>query len=313
MRKIIITVVGFAIIGLGFLGFKTMSASKVAPEKVIETFVNSVYTDKVVNKIIPVAIETSGSVLAKDRMVIFSEVQGVFLNTSKAFKAGTNYSNGENLIRINNDEFVASVVAQRSSFKNIITSMLVDIKFDYPTALSKWEGYLSSIDITKNLPDLPEIENNKEKNYLTSKTIFSTYYNIKNLEVRLKKYSISAPYSGTLVEGLVTPGTLITPGQKLGTFIKEGVYELELNINASLQDHLKMGTTVELTNIEKTKSFEGKVIRVNPQIDRSSQTIKIFVEIKSSDLKEGEYLEANIYAKDIEKGLELPRALLINH
>ena len=104
MRKVIITVAGLVIIGLGFLGFKTMSASKVAPEKKTEKIVNSVFSSKVENVTIPISIETSGSVLAKDRMVIYSEVQGVFLNTSKAFKAGINYRKGESLIRINNEE-----------------------------------------------------------------------------------------------------------------------------------------------------------------------------------------------------------------
>lgn len=313
MRQVIISVAGIAIIAIGYLGMKTLSASKKTPEKALEKSINSVYTSKVENKLIPIMINTSGSVLAKDRMVIYSEVQGVFQYSSKSFKAGVNYRKGESLIKVNNEEYIASVVAQRSSFKNLLTSILADVKFDYPTSLAKWERYLSSIDIEKNLPQLPEIEVKQERNYITGKNIFSTFYNIKNLEVRLRKYTISAPYNGVLVEALVTPGTLISQGQQLGVFIKENVFELELNINSNLQDFLKIGTLVELTNISKTKSFNGQVVRVNPQIDRSSQTIKIFVEIKSTNLKEGEYLEANIYAKDVGNAIEIPRELLVNN
>ena len=313
MRKVIISIAGLAIIGIGFLGFKSLSESKKAPEKILDKVVNAVYVSKVNNKETPITIKTSGSILAKDRLVIYSEVQGVFEKSSKSFKAGTNYKGGESLIKVNNEEFIASVVAQRSLFKNMITSILADIKFDYPLSIDKWENYLASIDITKDLPSLPDIESNQEKNYITGKSIFSTFYTIQNLEVRLKKYKITAPYSGALVEALVTPGTIISPGQKLGTYIKENVFELELNVNASLQDFLKLGTTVNLTNISKTKEFIGKVTRVTPQIDRSSQTIKIFVEVKSSELKEGEYLEANIYAKNVDKAIEVSRTLLVNN
>jgi multidrug efflux pump subunit AcrA (membrane-fusion protein) len=313
MRKIIISVVGITILALGYLGFKGLSSSKKNPEKSIDKSLNSVYVTKVKNTQIPISIQATGSVLAKDRMVIYSEVQGVFEYSSKPFKTGTSFKKGEQLIRINSEEFKASIVAQRSSFKNIITTILVDISFDYPTSLEKWEKYLASIDINKNLPELPKVDSDQERNYITSKSIYSNFYSIKNLEVRLKKYSITSPYNGTLAEALVTPGTLITPGQKLGTFIRKEVFELELNVNASLQDFLKLGKSVELTNINKTKSFEGIVKRVSPQIDRSSQTIKIFVEIKSSDLKEGEYLEADIFAKQIEKGIEIPRSLLIKN
>lgn len=313
MRKVIISAIGLGILFLGFLGFKGLSESKKAPEKHIGKEVMTVYSEKVINTKIPITIETNGSILAKDRMVIYSEVQGVFVPTSKEFKPGVTYSKGQQLLQINNEEFIASVVAQRSAFKNIITSILADIKFDYPNSLIKWEAYLDAIDINKKLPELPNIDNKQEKNFITGKTIYSTFYSIKNLEARLKKYSINAPYKGVLVEALVTPGTLVSSGQKLGTYIREGVFELELNVNANLQEFLKVGTTVDLTTIENNQKYEGKVIRVNPQIDRASQTIQVFVEVRATTLKEGEYLQANVKAKDVEKGIELDRTLLINN
>ena len=173
MRKGIISIAGVAIIGIGFLGFKSLSESKKAPEKILDKVVNAVYVSKVNNKETPITIKTSGSILAKDRLVIYSEVQGVFEKSSKSFKAGTNYRVGESLIKVNNEEFIASVVAQRSLFKNMITSILADIKFDYPLSIDKWENYLGSIDITKDLPSLPAIESNQEKNYITGKSIYT--------------------------------------------------------------------------------------------------------------------------------------------
>ena len=52
---------------------------------------------------------------------------------------------------------------------------------------------------------------------------------------------ISAPFSGILTEALVTEGTLIRNGQKLGEFIDPSDYEMEVNISKSYANLLKVG------------------------------------------------------------------------
>ena len=47
-----------------------------------------------------------------------------------------------------------------------------------------------------------------------------------------------------------------------------------------------------LTNLEKTKTYTGKVVRVNGKVDQTSQTITAFIEVQDGNLKEGQYLEA---------------------
>ncbi|WP_027419021.1 efflux RND transporter periplasmic adaptor subunit [Crocinitomix catalasitica] len=313
MRKIIITISGIAILALGFLGNRLLTNSKKEPEKKIENTVNSVYVQIAENKAVPVTIATSGSVVAKDRMEIYAEVTGVFQGGSKSFKPGTAYSSGSTLIRINNAEYNASVVSQRAAFKNAVTGILADIQFDYPGSLQMWKDYLSSIDIEKNLPSLPKAKSEQESHYITGKNISTTFYSIKNLETRLNKYTITAPYSGVLVAANVTPGTLVNQGQKLGEFIKPGVFELELNVNSTLKDLLAVGKEVSLTNIDKSKSWTGSVTRINPQINTSSQTIQIFVEVVAKDLNEGEFIEADIDAHDVIDAIEIPRNLLVNN
>ncbi len=313
MRKLIISLSGIAILMLGMFGFKTISSGKEDPEKKTEKTVKLVYVDEVKNEAVPISITTSGSITARDRMTLFSEVQGIFLPTNRRFKAGEKYSRGESLIRIDSEEFRANVIAQRSAFKSLITGILPDIQFDYPNALEKWQSYLKSIDIESALPPLPKVDSEKESSYLTGKNIYVTFYNIKNLEARLKKYKISAPYTGVLVEANINPGALVSPGQKLGEFIKPYVFELALNVNANLQNFLKIGKEVALSNIEHTQKYTGTVSRINEQIDRATQTIEIFVEVTAKDLKEGEYLEAMIDAKPAENMMEIPRTLLVNN
>ncbi len=314
MRKTIISIVGgLVILGLSFALSSKLSNSKKAPETSGLTESKSVYTNRVKNQNIPISITTSGSLLAKQRMAIYAEVQGVFMPSRKSFKPGETYKKGESLVRINNAEYKANVIAQRSSFKALVTSILPDLQFDYPEAYADWKSYLSKLDIQKNLPELPQSNAEQVENYLVGKNVNTTYYTIKNLETRLAKYTISAPYSGVLVATSINPGALVNAGQKLGEYIQPNIFELELNVNANLQDFLNIGKKVALNDIEHTQTYEGTVTRINEQIDRNSQTIKIFVEVHSKTLREGEYLEANINAQDAENAIEIPRSLLLNN
>ena len=313
MRKTIISLVGGALILLaGFSLSVKLSNSSKAPKKKNKKNIKTVVIERVQNKTLPIQINTTGAILAKDRAELFSEVQGVFSSSARDYKAGTSYNKGEALIRINQAEYAASVASQRSSFKSLVSSILVDIQFDYPEELLKWKKYANSINANTSLPGLPEVSDDRMNYYLTNKNIFSTYFNIKNLETRLRKYVLTAPFNGVLVSADITQGSLVSPGQKLGEFIRPGVYELELNINSGLKDFLKLGKEVSLSKIDHSSNFMGKVTRINPKIDQASQTIQLFVQINSKELTEGEYLQANINAKEVSNVYEIDRSLIVD-
>ena len=74
-----------------------------------------------------------------------------------------------------------------------------------------------------------------------------------------------------------------------------------------------MGETVELANLDKTKTYSGKVTRINGRVDQASQTIKAFIEVKDENLREGMYLEANLSARGETDAIEIDRGLLLEN
>ena len=188
-----------------------------------------------------------------------------------------------------------------------------DIRLDFPNEFDKWQNYLQSFDLNNNTPKLPAYSSDKEKYFISGRNITTTYYSVKNLEVKLGKYQIRAPYNGILTEALVTPGTLIRAGQKLGEFINPSVYEMEVNISSQFSDLLKVGNTVSLHDLERTNSYTGKVIRVNGKIDQTSQTIKAYIQVADKSLKEGMYLEADLTAKSEQNAYKIDRKLLVDN
>lgn len=313
MRKIILAILGVLLIfGAIFLGNYLIDKNQ-KPKPKFKKQIKTVFVAPVQNKEIPIVLSANGNLVAKNKIDLFSEVQGVLNTSKKSFKPGTKYYKGETLLSINSDEFKASLKSQKSNLYNLITSILPDIRLDYASEFKKWENYLKDFNIDKTSPKIPSFSSDKEKYFISGRGILTAYYNIKNLEVRLSKYEVKAPFSGILTEALVSSGTLVRVGQKLGEFIDPSVYEMEVSISSEFADLLKVGNSVALSNLEKTKKYTGKVVRVNGKVDQVSQTIKAFIDVKHTDLKEGLFLEANLVAKSETNAIEIPRKLLVDN
>jgi hypothetical protein len=258
-------------------------------------------------------IPANGNLIAKNRFELYSEVQGIFESTAHDFKPGQYYKKGETLIRVNSSEYFASVQAAKSNLFNLITSIIPDLRLDFPDHFKVWDTYLKNFDMNKTTPPLPDIADEKVSYFITGRGILSAFYDVKNLEQRLLKYRLYAPFNGVLTEALVTKGTLVRSGQKLGEFIDPSVFELELAIGKTYTDLLKIGESVNLKTLEGNDSYVGQVTRINSRIDQTTQTVKVYVEVKAEGLKEGMYLEAEIKASDEPNAIRISRKLLINN
>ena len=312
MRKLILAILGVLFITGAIYGAKMIinskSKTRKAPSKVIKT----VFVDTVKNTSIPIIIPANGNLVAKRRVEIYSEVQGIFKPGSKLFKPGEKYQKNEAFISINDTEYYANVQLAKSNLYNSIAAVLADLRLDFPEVFLKWEAYLKSYDLNKPTPKLPKMVSEKENYFITGRSIVSNYYTVRNLEQRLSKYTISAPFKGILTEALVTEGTLIRSNQKLGEFIDPSIYEMEVSLSKTFASLLDVGETVELNNLERTKKYSGIVSRVNGSINSATQTIAVYIEIKNSSLKEGMYLEANLNAKKEKNAIEINRGLLLD-
>ncbi|MDE3742838.1 efflux RND transporter periplasmic adaptor subunit [Maribacter polysaccharolyticus] len=313
MRKTILSILGVLIIVASVFIAKMIIDSKNNARPKVEKVVKTVFTEKVSNGVVPIVVPANGNLKAKNRLELYAEVQGVFLGGSKLFRPGQRYSAGENIIRIDASEYLANVQSAKSNLYNELTSIMPDLRLDYPEVFPKWQAYLRDFDMEKTTPKLPEMTSEKEKFFISGRGILTTYYNVKNLEQRLSKYNISAPFNGILTDALVTEGTLIRSGQKLGEFINTDVYELEVAISKKFSDLLELGEHVALSNLDKTKSYTGKVARINGSVDQETQTIKAYIEVRDTGLREGMYLEANLDAKEETNAIEIDRNLLLEN
>jgi len=312
MRNIIVSILGLLlIIGAIYVGdaiANSKNKTRAIPEKVIKT----VFVDTVQNGTVQIVIPANGSLMSKHRVELYSEVQGVFKSSSKLFKPGQEYRKGETLIRMDASEYYASVQSSKSNLYNDIAAIMPDLRLDFPEVFPKWQNYLKNFDLEKTTPKLPEMTSEKENYFITGRGIVSSYYSVKNLEQRLSKYIIRAPFTGILTKALVTEGSLIRNGQKLGEYIDPSIYEMEVALSKTYARLLKVGESVTLNSIDGLEIYEGTVSRVNGSIDAATQTITAFIEVKNESLKEGMYLEARLKAKEEQDVIEINRNLFLD-
>ena len=311
-RKIILSILGVLLIVLAVFGAKAIIDSNVKEVPETTKVVKNVFVETVENRRVPIIVPANGNVTALKKMELFSEVEGIFQYSSKDFRPGQRYNKGQVLLSINSEEYAASVRSAKSELFNNITSIMPDLRMDYPDSFQKWQNYLNNFGVNSTTKPLPEPDSDKEKYFITGRGIQSAYYEIKNLEERLRKFNIVAPFNGVLTEASVNPGTLVRPGQKLGEFIDPSVYELEVAVGKKFSDLLKIGENVALQDLDGNQTYTGTVSRINARVDRASQTIQVFIRIEDPDIREGMYLEAKLDARDEDNAIEIARELLVD-
>ena len=236
----------------------------------------------------------TGRVTPTNTTQLVAEVQGRILNGAKPFKAGTRFNKGQTILKIDNQEFALNLEAQKSAFLNILTSIMPDLKADHSGNYENWLNYVTNYQSSKTLPELPTTISDSEKYFVTSRQVYTTYYNIKAQENRLNKYYLIAPFDGSLSATLVDNGGLVSPGQSLGTFISDGDYEIEAGVNLQLATVLKINQKINFYSKDLNRTFTATICRINNIVDPQTQNIPVFLKIADGNLRSGMYLEGQI-------------------
>lgn len=313
MRIVISSILAILLIFGAIMIARNLIDTDKEAEQVSNKIVTPVSVIKIENSTIPVSIFSNGHLVPKNRLEVFAEVSGIFEQSSHTFKPGSYFQKQDTLLKINSDEHAANLKSLKSSLFNQIVLFLPDLKLDYPESYPAWAKYVAEFELKNKIAPLPEPVSEKEKLFIIGRGIFSTYYNISNLEERSAKYIILAPFSGILTEAYVQPGTLVRNGQKLAELVSSSSFEMEVSLNISMLDLVKIGQKVSLQNLDGSKSWVGKVIRIDGRVDQASQTIKVFISLSGKGLREGMFLEAQIDIQSFENAAEIDRNLLINN
>ncbi|MDA7501780.1 HlyD family efflux transporter periplasmic adaptor subunit [Chitinophagales bacterium] len=311
-QRVITVVLAIILIGAGLYVKSRLETEKEEPQRKSESQLVAVLCAPIELVNSSVNLQSNGVLMAKNKIDIVSRVSGIFKSSDRLFRSGVAYRKGETLLAIDNEEYRANLRTAKAQLLQSMTAILADLKFDYPESYEQWNAYVQSFDVEKSVESLPLPSSPREKAFINGKSIVTQYYTIKAEEVKSSYYRIRAPFSGTLTSVAVNEKAFVNAGQKLGALMDPSVYELELKINPTELDLITIGKTVSLSNNEGTKSWGGKVTRINELIDAQSQSALVIVELRGEGLREGMYLQAEIPTVELLNVVELPRSLLID-
>ena len=306
LLAIIIVIVSFA-------GFKMMSSIKHSAKKdsgkakVVKVDVMSIK-----NETVKADISVNGRLHSKFKIDIFSEVTGKLISSGKSFKEGVKYNKGEVLLKLDDSNYRMTLNASRSSFQSLLMQLLADIKIEYSEDFSKWETYINNFNPERSIKDFPEITNQKEKNYLVSKNIYTQYYSIKSQEAQLDKYTVRAPFTGIITNASINPNSVVRAGQKLAKFINPKLFELEVGVSLAEISKIEIGDKVSLRSNDIDGEWEGIIKRIGESIDEKTMNFKIYIEVDSEQLFEGMYLKGIVSSFEIENVAKIPSNLISN-
>lgn len=273
-------------------------------------------------KAVPVAynvnyagISATGRLSSQHAVDLSAEVSGQVLSGDIQLKEGASFKKGDLLVQIFDEEAKSNLKASKSRFLNGIAGILPDMKIDFPDSYATWLNFFNEINIGKPLPDLPQIDSDKEKVFLASRNILSDYYTIQSTEIRLEKYKIYAPFNGTFTTVMMEVGSVANPGSRIATMIKTDKLELEVPVKIDDIYWINVGDNVKASTKDGLYTWNGKVVRKSDYVDPSSQSITVFVALeptKSKSLYQGQYLKAVFAEKKLNESMEIPRNAVFN-
>ncbi len=309
-EQIITSIIALLILFGAFRMYQNLGKEDESKSPEIKERITNVITTPVEVGDKSVRIQTNGTLEAKERIEIVSQVQGIFMESDRSFKSGTYYNKGDRLVSIDNRLLLADLRSLRAQLLQSLTSILADLKFDHPESFEKWSRYTESFDVNQNTKPIPSFDTAREKAFINSKNILTQYYGIKAKEVSSEYYTIWAPFDGILLENMIDKGTMINVGQRLGTFISPYLFEVDLKVSPEELELLSVGKRIIFYDNQRQNQWTGKVSRINRIIDSESQSAVVTAQVSGKGLKEGMFLIAEIETRKIDGVAELERSLI---
>ena len=159
---------------------------------------------------------------------------------------------------------------------------------------------------------LPTITNEQEKFLVAARNIYNLYYNIKSAEAQLAYYKIYAPFSGVITQANIFSGAMVMPGQSLAMMMNTNLYELEAPIREKDLAFIKVGNKVVLHSNASDQSWTGKVARLSNQIDPTTQSILVYIQVSGAGLKEGMFLKGRIKGVPLKNVVQISKEYIVN-
>lgn len=256
----------------------------------------------------------SGRVSSSKEVLLVAEASGKIEPGEIKLKSGESFKKGQLLGTIYKDEAELALKASKSNFLNTLSTILPDLKIDFPTDYNEYYTFFSGIEIEEDLPSFPELKDPKLKVFLSSKGVLSEYYSIKQDEKKLSRYLLFAPFNGTFTTVNYEVGSYVNSGGQIAKMIQTDELEIEVPVENANSQWIKIGDKVNVFSEDGSFSGKGDVVRISNYIETESQSRSIYVKVPNTtnNFVYGQYLKVEFPGQKIDSAMEIPRSGVFN-
>jgi membrane fusion protein (multidrug efflux system) len=194
-------------------------------------------------------VSVGGSLMANEQVDIIAEVPGKV--TGIFFKEGAKVSKGQQLIKINDDELRAQLA-----------------KLQVNLQLSKDVEHRQKILLNKGGISQQEYD-------IALTQMSSTEEDIKGVQAKIAKTSISAPFSGIIGLRYVSEGSYLSPNTKISTLVNSDPLKIDFSVPEKYAATIKPGQTVKFALQGADTSYIASVYATDPNIDETTRTLHV--------------------------------------
>jgi membrane fusion protein (multidrug efflux system) len=232
-------------------------------------------------------IQTRGSLLPNEAIMIVSEQAGVVKKIH--FNEGTFVKKGELLVSLDDDEWIAQLKRAESELNYLIKKEQLDKK------LLEKDG-VSQLEYEQDVRDL----NIKKAD-------------IELLQARIAKTKILAPFSGRVGLRQISEGGYVSPATIITQLVDNSVMKLDFTVPEKYMSLIKTGTEIQFKIEGISKTMNGKIYAIDPQIDVNTRTIRLRAISNqiSSDILAGAFANIEIILNKITDAVAVPTESII--
>ncbi|MFO1396348.1 MAG: efflux RND transporter periplasmic adaptor subunit [Burkholderiales bacterium] len=243
---------------------------------------------KVATAAMPQTITAVGSLRSDESVTLRPEGAGRI--SAITFQEGQRVAKGAPLVKL--DPAIPQAEAQQAR-ANLV---LAKSKFDRAVDLAK-RNYISG-----------QAKDEAENNYKVAEAA------VQLAEAKLAKTEIRAPFAGIIGLRSVSVGDYVKEGADLVNLESIDPLKVDFRVPETYMRQVQAGQSMEvMLDALPGKTFEGKVLAVNPLIDAAGRSVVIRAQVRNQDntLRPGMFARVRLITREQAEAMVLPEQALV--
>ena len=248
----------------------------------------TVEATKVVTAAMPQTITAVGSLRSDESVTLRPESAGRI--NAITFQEGQRVAKGSPLIKLD------AAVPQAEYQQARANLTLAKAKFDRAVDLAN-RNYISG-----------QAKDEAENNYKVAEA------SVQLAEAKLAKMDIRAPFSGIIGLRSVSVGDYVKEGADLVNLEAIDPLKVDFRVPETYLRQIQVGQTLSVTlDALPGKTFDGKVIAVNPLVDAAGRAIVIRAQVRNQDtsLRPGMFTRVRLVTREQSDAMVVPEQALV--